>query len=817
MRNIRIEDAYEGNLKHITLEIPRNQLIVLTGLSGSGKTTLAMDVLFNECQRQYLEAITLQGIRKPNVHAIRNISPAILITQNSANKNPRSSIGTSTDIYTDLRMLYEKLGKRNCPFCKKEVYPYDCREEVKKKGQEYFVYQYCRHCNERFPKITRTNFSFNTKEGACPTCEGLGHVVRIHHQNTVHEDMCIQDGAIAFWEKKYTEYQISIFEKALKHYQIDVELHKAISSYPKTAKTLLLYGISSPEFLSMFPNMTPPKNVSDGRFEGVYPMLWRKLKERDGDMKGLSQYFTYDTCPSCKGERLNEESRNVEVYHKRLPQVASLSLAELQLWIKDITASLTPKEYEVVSDYLKDIQTKVTRICNVGLSYLTLDRQSVTLSGGETQRLKLAATLDSDLTGIIYILDEPTIGLHPQDTKGILTILKQLRDLGNTVIVIEHDIDIMKQADHIIDIGPGAGIFGGEVIAQGSYQELIENPLSITGQYLKQNHIQVHKPRTSQTLPILVEHANLHNLKDVFLQIPTNVLVTFTGVSGSGKSTLLFDLIEHYKDYAYGQDNLVKNMDQFSKIIAIHQSPLTKMSRSNVATYCGVYTHIRDVFAKLETAKNSNLNAKYFSFNTKGGRCEHCEGMGYVISNMLFFQDVKQVCPVCNGKQFQEDILTITYQKKSIKDVLDTSIDDAIILFSQHPKIIQILQILQECGLGYITLGQSLTTLSGGEGQRLKLASELYTNKKANQLYLIDEPTTGLHPIDVHHFLLLLQRMVEQGNTVLVIEHNTQVIQASDWIIDLGPKGGIEGGEIIAQGTPITVKENPYSITGKYL
>ncbi|MGL5315809.1 MAG: excinuclease ABC subunit UvrA, partial [Peptostreptococcaceae bacterium] len=576
---------------------------------------------------------------------------------------------------------------------------------------------------------------------------------------------------------------------------------------------LLYYGAESEEVKRAFPDIETPKTVTKGKFEGIFTVLWRRLSEK-GESKNLTSYFNNSDCPECMGERLNDLSRNVTVQGKRLPELVLLSLDELHIWITELENDLKTTNKTLVDSYLLDLKTKIQRIINVGLGYLTLDRQANTLSGGENQRIKLAATLDSSMMGLIYVMDEPTIGLHPKDTKGIIKELKRLRDQGNTIIVIEHDVDIMKEADHIIDVGPAAGKHGGEIVGQGNLEELMANESSVTGAYLKKEHKYPNNFRTNKDF-IEVKNANLHNLKNINVKFPVNCLTSVTGVSGSGKSTLVFDVLE--KGNGESEDNTVVGIDKFNKIITVEQSPVTRMKRSNVATFSGIYDEIRKIFGTQEESKAKGLTNKHFSFNTKGGRCENCEGLGYVVSNMLFFKDIEVTCPICNGNQFKEEVLSVKFKGNSIKDILNKSIEEAVEIFTDYPKIEKMLGLLLEVGLGYLELGQTLTTLSGGEGQRLKLAKDLIDNKGKNNLYLIDEPTTGLHPIDVDNFLKLLNKIVDLGNTVIVVEHNTQIIRSSDYIIDLGPEGGINGGEVLAIGTPLEIKDNENSVTGKYL
>ncbi len=818
MNNIIIQGAKEGNLKDISLEIPRNKLVVFTGLSGSGKSTLAMDTIFKECQRQYLEAMGLQGIPKPKVDAIRNASPTIVITQSEySSKNPRSSVGTVTDIYTDLRMIYEKLSQRICPHCHREITSSDCKEEVEKSEDKFKVYMYCKHCNHKMDKLTRTHFSYNTREGACETCQGLGKVLKVSTTKVIHEHLSLEAGAIDFWEQKYKDYQISVLYDAFKHYGLPVEPGTPIIDFNKGQKAILLYGVESDEVKEIFPDHVPPKRVAEGRFEGVLPILWRRISEKGGSSEQLEAYFDSCSCPDCKGERLNELSRSVTVLDTRLPELVYLSLEELFEWLLRLEEAVHGTDQLLVEPYLLDLRTKLQRTINVGLGYLSLDRQTMTLSGGEAQRMKLAATLDSTLTGLIYIMDEPTIGLHPKDTKGIITILKELRDLGNTVIVIEHDIDVMQEADYIVDIGPGSGKYGGEIIGEGTLGELKRQGTSVTGSYLNRKPERPRNFREGIGDFIEVKNANRYNLKNINVRFPVGCLTSVTGVSGSGKSTLVFEVLAKSDINDQTESNRVIGTAIFDQIVTVEQSPLTKMRRSNVATYSGVYADIRKIYSELKDAKHKGLSTKHFSFNTKGGRCENCEGLGYVTSNLLFFEDVEVPCPICGGNQFNDVVLSVKYKGHSIKDVLRMSIEDALLTFDNHPKILKTLKLLKEVGLGYLELGQTLTTLSGGEGQRLKLAKELISNEGKKNLYLIDEPTTGLHPLDVENFLVLLNGMVDLGSTVIIVEHNQQVINASDWIVDLGPEGGIHGGQVIAEGTLDEIISNEDSVTGRFI
>lgn len=802
MPNLIVLNAREGNLKNVSLEIPRDQLVVVTGLSGSGKSTLVNDVIARECQRQHLEALGMQGISKPKVEAVRNVSPTVVIRQNETNRNPRSTVGTSTDIYTDLRLVYEKLGVRSCPHCGEMISAADCPEEVEKVGDEYTVYMHCHRCQQRMRKFTRTDFSHNTREGACATCQGLGQVLTLDKQRVVNPPLSLEAGAVGFWDQLYGEYQTGAVYNAFRHYGLPAAPNTPVGEFSELQQEILYNGVASPVLAAAFPELRPPKTVAGGKFEGVLNTLRRRMAEKGGDAKQLNDYFQSEPCPECGGERLATASRLVTVDGTRLPELTLLSLQELSDWVACLQGRLRPAERSLVEAYLLDLQTKLQRIIKVGLGYLSLDRQAITLSGGELQRLKLAAALDSELMGVVYVMDEPTIGLHPQDTAGMIGILQKLRDRGNSVIVIEHDPDVMAAADYIVDVGPGAGKHGGEIVGSGTLAELQQQPSSVTGAYWRSHQPSVpRQPRPGTGEALEVRSARLHNLQQIDVRFPLGCLVAVTGVSGSGKSTLVFDLLASGQGRPLGAEE-VRGVEAFEQVITIEQAAITRMRRSNIATYSDVYSEIRQIFAGLKEARRRGLNARHFSFNSKGGRCENCEGLGYVTSHMLFFSDLEVTCPVCGGNQFNDEVLAVQYQGHSVKDVLKLSVEEALPLFADYPRITRTLGLLQEVGLGYLELGQTVTTLSGGEGQRLKLAKELISSRGQRNLYLLDEPTTGLHALDVDHFLALLNRMVDAGNTVIAVEHNQQVIRAADWVIDLGPGGGTAGGQLVFAGTP---------------
>lgn len=601
------------------------------------------------------------------------------------------------------------------------------------------------------------------------------------------------------------------------HFGVPLEDHLPVKEYRADQKAILYHGVESLEVKEYFPSVKPPKTVKEGKFEGVLTGMWRRFSEKEGKSTEADTYFYSHTCPDCHGDRLNQMSRNVTVEEVTIPELVNRSLEDMLEWTKQLETTLNQESYLVAETFIKDMKTKLQRILKTGLGYLTLDRQTISLSGGEAQRLRLSALLDSALTGVLYVMDEPTIGLHPRDTTGLLSVLKELRDLGNTVLVIEHDMDVMKEADTIIDMGPGAGDRGGKIVGEGKLTDLMHQKDSPTGRYLSEQKQMNQNKRQGTGESIVVHNASIHNLNHITVSFPVDCLISVTGVSGSGKSSLIFDTLAKGKDKIHEGFEQVTGLDHFDQMITVGQSPLSRMKRSNVATFTGVFTPIRKVFAQLPEAKDQGLTAKHFSFNTAGGRCENCEGLGYVPTNMLFFPDLKVTCPVCQGQRFKPDILSVKHHGYTIYDVLESSIREGLHLFKGQSKIEKTLSLLDEIGLGYLKMGQPLTTLSGGEGQRLKLAQELMKKTNQRSLYLLDEPTTGLHPNDVNQLLRLLNRLVDAGNTVIVVEHNTQLIQASDWIVDLGPEGGEKGGQVIAEGTPETVANDKNSYTGQYL
>ncbi|MED1781294.1 excinuclease ABC subunit UvrA [Brevibacillus fortis] len=808
---IRIRGARENNLKNISLDIPKHRLVVVTGPSGSGKSTLALDILQRECQRQYMESsgMSSESLAKPRVDSIEGLSPSIAISQHVTNRNPRSTVGTVTDMYTYLRTVYEKKGERRCQKCHAPIAP------AANGGETEAVT--CPVCAHVHLPLTKADFSFNTPQGACPTCSGLGTVVDIDVEAVFDETKSIQEGAVTFWYEAINEYQASVLEGAGKHY--DLPMNLPLNEYNEAQWDLLKYGVESEEFTRHFPSVQPPKTVGKGRFKGVITGMWQRYKEKGGQ-SGEAAYFLTQPCHDCHGERLKEESRLVTVEGRTLPSLSKSSLEELGDWVESVHTRSVDEEDTILEAVLHDLLIKIRRVLHVGLGYLTLDRQAISLSGGEAQRLRLASILGSGLTGVLYLLDEPTSGLHPKDTDGLVKVMKELRDLGNTVLLIEHDQRVIQEADHVIDVGPGAGRFGGEIVGQGSLKELLNQPYSVTGRYLKEQRVLSSKERKGTGEWITIQGATLHNLRDVTVSFPLGRLVAVSGVSGSGKSTLVYDLLAVAAEKRIGKAagcRAITGLEAIQSVITVDQSPLSRMQRSNVATYVDLYTLLRKIYAALPAAKERGLDAKHFSFNTPGGRCERCEGLGQVEVDMHFLTNLQVVCPDCRGKRFRSEVLEVMYQGYAISDILMLSIEESLSLFSEQKKMAQLLTLLCEVGLGYLQWGQSVTTLSGGEGQRLKLARELSASSTGHTLYLLDEPSTGLHPIDVEKLHVLLSKLVDAGNTVIMVEHNTELIAASDWVIDMGPGGGTSGGSVVASGTPKEVAATKESITGKFI
>ena len=832
---ITIKGAKENNLKNIDVQIPKNKLIVFTGLSGSGKSTLALETLQRECQRQYMESMgmTMEMVSRPKVDSIEGLSPAISINQHQTNNNPRSTVGTITEISAYLRVLFAKLGERPCPHCGRiitqSVYDMGFLSETTEEETEATVlYEQmlpCPHCGNQVVELTASHFSFNKPQGACPTCRGIGVVNAPDVRLLMDFSKSIRDYAITGWDQVYIDRYGASMVQAAKHYGFTMDMDLPIGSFTEVQMELLLYGVLSQQFTKRFPDMVPPKTVPEGRFEGVVTNLMRRYAENNSSSarQKLEKFLIRQECPECHGIRFRQETLEVRVNGLNIRELLSMSLSDVYEWLSILQASIGSEAWELVKQVVTDLENRLSRIMNAGAGYLSLDQPASSLSAGEWQRIKLASILGSGLTGVLYVLDEPTSGLHSRDTAKIIEVLQRLRDMGNTVIIIEHDLDMMRAADYIIDFGPGAGKDGGRIVAFGSVQEIIGNAASITGKYLQNNRYQPKRSKRSGVEGYLgIRGAAVNNLKNINVNIPLGRLVTVTGVSGSGKSSLIFGyLAERAEDYfnktKKNKTPEISGLEKLSAVVLINQQSIGRSNRSNAATYTDLFTDIRDLFATLWNTKAAGLTAKHFSYNVPGGRCEKCQGTGRLSVSMHFLPDVEVVCPVCRGERYQKPVLEIKYKDVSIADILELSIDEAAELFSEERNITTKLQVLQEVGLGYLGLGQSTSTLSGGEAQRLKLAKELMVGAGGRVLYLFDEPTTGLHPQDASRLIKVFDRLVKLGNSVVVIEHNAEVILESDWVIDLGPEGGNEGGEIIAQGTPEEIMKQSGSHTGKVL
>ena len=934
---IIIKGAKEHNLKNINLEIPRDKLVVITGLSGSGKSSLAFDTLYAEGQRRYVESLSsyarqfLGLMEKPDVESIEGLSPAISIDQKTTSRNPRSTVGTVTEIYDYIRLLYARVGTPYCPICGKkiekqsidqivdnvmkleqgtriqvlapvvrsrkgeytklfedlqkegfarvrvdgEIYDLADLEEIKldkNKKHEieivvdrlvikeeilgrltesievalkhadnlvlidviedktilYSCNYACPDCGFSFPELSPRMFSFNNPYGACPKCSGIGYLMKMDEDLIIPDkDKTLYDGVKAFGSstmKKGDTMARMYFESIGKHYGVDIK-NKKIKDLPRKFLEKILYGTGNEEIDFEFSSYAGVRKFTTP-FEGVLPTLERRHNEtKSQGMRDFYElYMSELPCDECHGARLKKEILCIKIGGKNINEVTDMSIRQLQEFLRNV--ELTASQKIIADMILKEIDSRLQFLIDVGLEYLTLSRSAGTLSGGEAQRIRLATQIGSGLTGVLYILDEPSIGLHQRDNDKLIATLKKLRDLGNTLFVVEHDEDTMYAADQIIDIGPGAGVHGGQVMAQGTAEEIKNIPNSITGDYLS-GRKQIHVPSTRRKgnkKCIEVVGATENNLKNISVKFPLGVFNCVTGVSGSGKSTLINEVL--YKNLAQqlngasekpGKCKKIKGLENIDKIINIDQSPIGRSPRSNPATYTGAFDLIRDIFAGTNEAKIRGYEKGRFSFNVSGGRCESCNGDGVHKIEMHFLPDVYVPCEVCKGKRYNRETLEVKYKGKNIADVLDMTVEEALEFFENIPKIKQKIQTLYDVGLGYIKLGQPSTTLSGGEAQRVKLATELSKRATGKTLYILDEPTTGLHIADVHRLVDILQRLVDTGNTIIVIEHNLDLIKTCDHIIDLGPEGGDAGGEIVAVGTPEQICKNERSYTGKFL
>jgi len=841
--SIIIRGARLHNLKNITLSIPKNKLVVLTGVSGSGKSTLGFDILLKEGMRQYMEALGMVtfGLAKPPVDAISGLSPTISVDQRLTNQSPRSTVGTSTEVFTYLRVLFARLGHRPCSNCGNDVPPpYDPSnaeipsetgsDEDSSAPQQTYP---CPHCNTPIPVLDMANFSFNKPEGACPTCSGLGTMQQADVTQLVTEQKSILEGAVVGWNTILIDYHGANLKNAARHYGFDFDLSLPVRDYSEVQRDLLFHGVNSPIFRRHFPGIEPPATVRKGRFEGIATNLLRRHAEHiqshlmDAEYQDkLGEFLITQECPDCDGTRLAAESRLVTVGGQDIVALSCLSLNDLDKWLKGLPSVFSADEMLFAKPILDDMHERLTRLVEVGAGYLTLERASPSLSAGEAQRLRLAGLLGSELSGLLYVFDEPTIGLHPRDTHHLIEVLRRVRDQGNSVLVIEHDLDVIAAADHVFDFGPGAGRHGGQIVASGTPSEIANTKSSITGDYLAQR-VSIAIPgarRAPGGKAIIVRGARHHNLQDLTVSFPLGIFVAVTGVSGSGKSSLVFEILDRaIRQHLYGSTEIpgkhdaIDGVENINQIITIDQHHIWRMPRSNAATYTDTFTPIREAFANLPEARRLGFSRQHFSFNQPGGRCERCQGAGVLTVQMHFLPEVEIPCPTCHGRRFTSEILTVKYQGYDIAQVLDMTIEEALALFKDIPAARSRLQVLNDVGLGYLQLGQPATALSGGEAQRIKLARELGRRGKGHTLYMLDEPTTGLHLADIARLLGLLQRLVQAGNSLIVIEHNLEVVKTADWVIDLGPEGGAAGGRLIAEGTPEQVAKTTRSYTGQWL
>lgn len=930
---IKIEGARAHNLKNINVQIPRDKLVVVTGLSGSGKSSLAFDTIYAEGQRRYVESLSayarqfLGQMDKPDVDNIEGLSPAISIDQKTTSHNPRSTVGTVTEIYDYLRLLYARAGRPHCPNCGKPITQqsvdqmvdrimqlpagakllimaqlvrgkkgehkkvleqirregyvrvridgelHDLGEEIALEKQkkhtieivvdrlvvregmesrladsletalhagEGVVYVQvvdgellmfsenfaCVDCGISLPEIAPRMFSFNSPFGACPVCTGLGSHKEFDPALVVPDPtLSVADGVFAALSKNPNSYGMRAITALLAAH--DYDAHTPWNRMDKKTQKMLLYG--SDEYVSFqYTNMFGEEKEYHVPYEGVLPALTRRYRETDSEemRESYEDYMTDTPCSACHGARLKPEALAVTVGGKNIAALTALTIREADAFLTAAEQDFSPREAKIAGEILKEIHARLHFLLDVGLDYLTLSRAASTLSGGEAQRIRLATQIGSGLMGVLYILDEPSIGLHQRDNNRLLATLRHLRDLGNTLIVVEHDEDTMYAADHIIDIGPGAGEHGGEVVAEGTAAEIMKNSASITGQYLSRKQfipVPAERRRGNGYFLEIVGAAE-NNLKDVNVKFPLGTLTLVTGVSGSGKSTLVNEIL--YRGVASrlyrakgkpGKHKKIKGLEHIDKVINIDQQPIGRTPRSNPATYTGVFDAIRELFSQVSESRMRGYKAGRFSFNVKGGRCEACRGDGILKIEMQFLPDVYVPCEVCKGARYNRETLEVHYKGKTIAEVLDMTIDEAVEFFANVPRIARKLEIIRDVGLGYIRLGQPATTLSGGEAQRVKLATELARRSTGKTLYILDEPTTGLHAADIHKLLLILQRLVDGGDTVVVIEHNLDVIKTADHIIDLGPEGGTGGGTIVAQGTPEEIVKVKASYTGQFL
>ncbi|MDE3401361.1 MAG: excinuclease ABC subunit UvrA, partial [Coxiella burnetii] len=935
MSTIQLRGVRTHNLKNIDLDLPRNQLVVITGLSGSGKSSLAFDTLYAEGQRRYVESLSayarqfLSMMEKPEVDVIEGLSPAIAIEQKSASHNPRSTVGTITEIYDYLRLLYARIGQPCCPLHhhalqaqtisqmvdsvlalpegtavmllapvvrERKGEHLQLLEQLKSQGfiraridgklveldeapklslrkkhtievvvdrvkvrpdvqqrlaesfetavrladglasvapfegnkieERTFSERYaCPDCGYSLEELEPRLFSFNNPMGACPSCDGLGVQQYFDPEKIIHnEKASLANGAIRGWDRRNL-YYYQLLSSLAKHFGFDMEI--PYSRLPKSIRQMLLYGSEKEAVTFYLVSHNGKKTKRTYPFEGIIPIMERRYRETESQAvrEELAKYLTMSECETCQGSRLRKEARHVFLESKNLPEITAMSIGNALQFFQSL--KLEGKRGKIAEKILKEVNARLGFLVNVGLNYLNLARSAETLSGGEAQRIRLASQIGSGLVGVMYILDEPSIGLHQRDNERLLKTLKRLRDLGNTVIVVEHDEDAIRTADYVVDIGPGAGVHGGEIVAEGSPSEIMKNPRSLTGQYLsgKKTIPVPKKRRLNSRYSLSLKGARCNNLKNVDVEIPIGLMTCITGVSGSGKSSLISDTLypivasrlNGATQRRIGPYQSISGLEYLDKVVEIDQSPIGRTPRSNPATYTGIFTPVRELFAGTPESRARGYLPGRFSFNVKGGRCEACEGDGVIKVEMHFLADIYVVCDVCKGKRYNRETLEIHYKGKNVYDVLQMTVEDAREFFDAIPVIARKLQTLIDVGLSYITLGQSATTLSGGEAQRIKLSRELSKRETGRTLYLLDEPTTGLHFHDILQLLTVLHRLRDGGNTIVIIEHNLDVIKVADWIIDMGPEGGDAGGHVVVTGTPETVAKCKESHTGRFL
>ncbi|GMU19156.1 MAG: UvrABC system protein A [Candidatus Babeliales bacterium] len=838
--SILVHGAKEHNLKNICFEIPKGKLVALTGPSGSGKSSIATDILQKECIRQYLESLGMvtDHIEKAKVDIIMGLSPSIGVSQRTTDFNPRSTVGTRSGILTILRNLFAAMGHQPCTNCGEIVkqplqdkhklttieVEQDEKVSAKKRKISYFD---CPHCGQQLEKLKMAHFSFNALEGACGLCKGVGEIISIDISRLINEEKTISNGGVDYWNEALAKHYENVILAASKYYNFPFDPKLLLKDYTIEQKNFLLYGISFPDFEKKYKNIPTPKKVSGGNFEGVIPHLLNLYnKNPEKASNDIKKYIMHKSCTECNGSRLGRLGRQVMVDGKTIIDVTGINLNELLKWIDGIENNLSIDELPIFATFADALKERTSHLIEVGLDYFTLDRTLPSLSAGESQRVRLASLLGSGLTGVLYVLDEPTTGLHPHDSAKLLKTIRSIQEAGNTVLIIEHDMDIVKHADYILDMGPGGGSNGGQIIAIGTPSDIMACTKSITGKYLAKKATINLNSINRKAKVLTIRGAREHNLKNIDVSIPINQFVVLAGVSGSGKSTFLFDIVDkaarkhfYHANELPGIHDSVEGLDYFNKVVTVDQITIgnSKSSRSNVATYTKLFDLIRELFASLAEAKALGFNAEDFSFNTSEQRCQNCNGAGIVEVDMTFMPDIEAVCPVCNGMRFNEELLSIQYKEHNIANVLDMTVNDAIYLFRYERKIFAILDVMKQVGLDYLKLGQSTSTLSGGEAQRIKLATELSKTETGNTLYLLDEPTTGLNPQEVEILLNILKRLVSKGNTVVIIEHNLDAISKADTVIDFGPGGGSAGGNIVAIGTPLEIATNKNSLTGKCL